>query len=193
MKKILLIGASGMLGSTLGPFLRKFGYPVVTLGRNSDADFNADLTKLSETQSLIRQINPDVVINLIGLPNVDECESNLKKAYLINAQTVENISDVLQSQEQHSYLIHISTDHIYDGKGLHSEQDNITITNNYAMTKYLGELATSKLSPISLEMNKLMKDEKYLDTVICNGKDRAINVADPILVKIYEIIGFFRE
>ena len=59
--------------------------------------------------------------------------------------------------------------------------------------KYLGELATSKLSPISIEMNKLMKDEKYLDSIICNGKDRAINVADPILSKIYEIIGFFRN
>jgi len=59
--------------------------------------------------------------------------------------------------------------------------------------KYLGELATSKLSPISLEMNKLMKDEKYLDLIICNGKNRAINVADPILSKIYEIIGFFRD
>jgi len=59
--------------------------------------------------------------------------------------------------------------------------------------KYLGELATSKLSPISLEMNKLMKDEKYLDLIICNGKNRAITVADPILSKIYEIIGFFRD
>ena len=59
--------------------------------------------------------------------------------------------------------------------------------------KYLGELAAAKLSPISLEMNNLMKDEKYLDSIICNGKDRAINVAEPILSKIYEIIGFFRN
>ena len=36
--------------------------------------------------------------------------------------------------------------------------------------KDLGELASSKLSPISLEMNKLMKDEKYLDSIISKGK-----------------------
>ena len=59
--------------------------------------------------------------------------------------------------------------------------------------KDLGELASSKLSPISLEMNKLMKDEKYLDTIISNGKDRAINIANPVLSKIYEIIGFFTQ
>ena len=59
--------------------------------------------------------------------------------------------------------------------------------------KDLGELASSKLSPISFEMNKLMKDEKYLDSIISNGKDRAIKVAEPVLSKIYEIIGFFRD
>ncbi len=38
-----------------------------------------------------------------------------------------------------------------------------------------------------------MRDERYLDTIISNGKDRAINVADPVLSKIYEIIGFFSD
>jgi tryptophanyl-tRNA synthetase len=59
--------------------------------------------------------------------------------------------------------------------------------------KDLGELASAKLSPISFEMNNLMKDEKYLDSIISNGKDRAIKVAEPVLSKIYEIIGFFRD
>jgi tryptophanyl-tRNA synthetase len=59
--------------------------------------------------------------------------------------------------------------------------------------KDLGELASAKLSPISVEMNKLMKDEEYLDSIISNGKDRAIKVAEPVLSKIYEIIGFFRD
>ena len=52
---------------------------------------------------------------------------------------------------------------------------------------------SSKLSPISLEMNRLMKDEKYLDSIISNGKRRAINVAEPVLAKIYEIIGLISD
>ena len=185
MKKILLIGATGMLGSTLGPFLRKCGYPVVTHGRNSDADLTADLTKLSETQSLIRKTNPDVVVNLIGLTNVDECESNLQKAYLINTQTVENISHVLMNQEQHSYLIHVSTDHIYDGEGLHSEQD-VTITNNYAMTKYAGELAALRTSSAVLRTNFIGRScfvgrESLSDWVFrsCANKD-SVSVFDDV-------------
>ena len=58
--------------------------------------------------------------------------------------------------------------------------------------KDLGDIASSKLSPISAEMNRLMKDEEYLDSIIINGKDRAISVAKPVLSKVYEIVGFFR-
>ena len=79
-----------------------------------------------------------------------------------------------------------------------SDQEIGTIIAEYGGKEFsqfkndLGELASAKLSPISVEMNKLMKDENYLDSVIIKGKERAINVADPVLNKIYEIIGLFR-
>ena len=194
MKKILLIGATGMLGSTLGIFLKKCGYQVVTHGRSSDADLTADLTNLSETQSLFRKTNPDVVINLIGLTNVDECESNLPKAYLINTKTVENISNVLMNQEHSSYLIHLSTDHIYDGEGLHSEQD-VTITNNYAMTKYAGELAALRMSSAVLRTNFIGRSsvvgrESLSDWVFksCLNKD-SVSVFDDVLFNPLSIVS----
>jgi len=58
--------------------------------------------------------------------------------------------------------------------------------------KDLGDITSSKLSSISQEMNRLMKDEDYLDSIIIKGKEKAINVSDPVLSKVYEIIGFFR-
>ena len=79
-----------------------------------------------------------------------------------------------------------------------SDQEIGTVIAEYGGKEFsqfkndLGELASAKLSPISVEMNKLMKDENYLDSVIIKGKERAINVADPVLNKIYEIIGLFR-
>ena len=79
-----------------------------------------------------------------------------------------------------------------------NDQEIGTVISHYGGKEFsqfkndLGELASSKLSPISVEMNKLMKDEKYLDSVIIKGKERAINVADPVINKIYEIIGFFK-
>jgi len=54
----------------------------------------------------------------------------------------------------------------------------------------LGELASSTLFPITSEMNRLIEDKKYLDSIISTGKEKAIIVAEPVLDKVYEIIGF---
>ena len=54
----------------------------------------------------------------------------------------------------------------------------------------LVDLSVSKLGPITTEMNKLMTDTSYIDSVLNEGKDKAINVAEPVLRKTKEIIGF---
>ena len=58
--------------------------------------------------------------------------------------------------------------------------------------KELAELASSKLSPISKEMLKLLADEQYLDSIIKSGKEKAISVAEPVLLRVNEIIGFLK-
>jgi len=59
--------------------------------------------------------------------------------------------------------------------------------------KDLGDLASSKITPISSEMNKLLNDSSYLDSIIEDGKKRAIIVATPVLNKVYENIGILRQ
>ncbi len=54
----------------------------------------------------------------------------------------------------------------------------------------LADLSVSKLEPITNEMNKLMNDISYIDSVLNTGKDNAISVAEPVLQKTKEIIGF---
>ena len=54
----------------------------------------------------------------------------------------------------------------------------------------LADLSVSKLEPITSEMNKLMNDISYIDSVLNTGKDNAISVAEPVLQKTKEIIGF---
>ncbi|SVE30823.1 uncharacterized protein METZ01_LOCUS483677, partial [marine metagenome] len=49
-----------------------------------------------------------------------------------------------------------------------------------------------KLSPITTEMKKLIADTKYLDSIIESGKEKAIAAAEPVLSKVYEIVGFQR-
>ena len=56
--------------------------------------------------------------------------------------------------------------------------------------KDLADLSVSKLEPITTEMNKLMSDISYIDSILNQGKENAIAVAEPVLQKTKEIIGF---
>ncbi len=56
--------------------------------------------------------------------------------------------------------------------------------------KDLADLSVSKLEPITTEMNKLMSDVSYIDSILNQGKENAIAVAEPVLQKTKEIIGF---
>ncbi len=56
--------------------------------------------------------------------------------------------------------------------------------------KDLADLSVSKLEPITSEMNRLMSDVSYIDSILNQGQDNAIAVAEPVLQKTKEIIGF---
>ena len=73
-KKIMILGSSGLLGSTLQDFFRKNEINIYCHARNGTTPYCADLSKESEVLEMLRSINPDVVINLAGLTNVDYCQ-----------------------------------------------------------------------------------------------------------------------
>jgi Tryptophanyl-tRNA synthetase len=76
------------------------------------------------------------------------------------------------------------------------EKDTEEIISIYAgkefsiFKKDLSELTSSILSPISKEMKKLLAEKQYLDSIIIEGRDKAIRVAEPVWSKVYKIMGF---
>jgi tryptophanyl-tRNA synthetase len=57
----------------------------------------------------------------------------------------------------------------------------------------LADLAVAKLSPITTEMNRLMKDPAEIDRILGTGADRAEALARPVLDRVYEITGMIRS
>ena len=53
----------------------------------------------------------------------------------------------------------------------------------------LADLIIYKIGPIEKEIKKLMNDKAYLDSIMVSGKDKAIAEADPVLNKVYDIVG----
>jgi tryptophanyl-tRNA synthetase len=54
----------------------------------------------------------------------------------------------------------------------------------------LGDLAVTKLSPITAEMNKLLADQAYIEGVLVDGAARAQAIAAPIMRDVKKIVGF---
>jgi dTDP-4-dehydrorhamnose reductase len=152
MGKILITGANGLLGSSLVPYLQQCGYDVVTHAYTSQADVKFNLSDSVFSFNIIEQLQPSIIINLVGLTSVELCEDQVNLAYLTNTRTVENLANWIRASRRQCHLIHISSDHLYDGTGPHNELE-VTITNNYALSKFAGELAAIQVPSTILRTN----------------------------------------
>ena len=54
----------------------------------------------------------------------------------------------------------------------------------------LADVIVDKIGPIGKEMQKLIEDKSYLDGIMRKGKEKAIYVADSVLSKVYDVVGF---
>ena len=62
---------------------------------------------------------------------------------------------------------------------------------NFSVLKdSLSQVIVDKISPISLEIKKLLNDQKYLDQILLDGCKKADEIASKKLKKIHEIVGF---
>jgi dTDP-4-dehydrorhamnose reductase len=139
-----------MLGTSLVPHLSSAGYEVVGLSRT--AGVRVDLTDHDATKDALDTLQPDVIVNLAALTNVDECERTPQLAYLMNVRIVENLASWIRAKGLRRRLVQISTDQVYDGPGPHAEYAT-TLTNYYAFSKYAGELAARLVDATVLRTN----------------------------------------
>jgi dTDP-4-dehydrorhamnose reductase len=133
--KVLVFGASGLLGSTLCPFLRAAGHTVQVFTRSPQYRCSSEAQIIDAFSQILDQTSPDHVLNLIGATNVDLCEEDPNYADLLNYFVPQSLSRLCPTG---THLTHISTDQVYSGDGPHKEICAHPI-NIYAQTKLRGE------------------------------------------------------
>ena len=140
MKKVLLIGADGMLGGELRERLEKIydvtGTTIQTL----------DICDKAAVEAKVNEVNPYFIINCAAYTNVDGCETNEDLAKAVNGTAVGNIAEAAKNVG--ATFIHISTDYVFDGKlPVEESYSESMITNPvsaYGRTKLLGEQNAAK-------------------------------------------------
>lgn len=134
--KVLVLGKNGMLGHIVYEYLEKQGYDIVGTTR-SEYDAEKD-----DIKPIIEKIKPNVVINCIGILN-KACEENKPLAIKINSYLPHYLDKL--SEEYGYYLIHISTDCVFDGiKGNYDEKSYPNAISFYGRTKALGEVINDR-------------------------------------------------
>lgn len=142
MHKVLITGGSGLLGSNTAKLATpKFDvyatYNESEINMKNVHFFRIDLTK-KEQLAKIEKIKADFMIHCVALTDVDYCERNPDKAYNQNVLTSINVAEI--AGKIGAYLIHISTDSIFDGtKGNYKEDDMPNPINVYGKTKLEAE------------------------------------------------------
>jgi len=190
--KVLVLGASGMIGSTIIQVLShnkewevhgtirdasvKEYFPDY-IANNLISDVDVDTYNLEQ---LFDNVRPDVVINCVGITkHLPEADDPLR-AIALNALLPHRLSK--HCDESNSRLIHISTDCIFSGaKGEYKEEDPSDAEDIYGKSKYLGEVldtqgVTLRTSTIGHEIRTThgLLEWFLSQKVKCKGYSRAI-------------------
>jgi dTDP-4-dehydrorhamnose reductase len=145
VKTVLITGANGLLGQKL---CRDFSSSHKTVATDLHPESrvflpnlsyqNLDLTDKRALEFRVRSYDPALIINAASFTDVDGCEVHRSEAWAVNVGAVKNLVEVCL--ERKIKLIHLSTDHIFDGEnGPYSEDDPPNPVNFYGKTKLESE------------------------------------------------------
>jgi dTDP-4-dehydrorhamnose reductase len=131
--KIVIVGAGGRLGAALQ---REYREKYDVTGFNHA---QLDLKKFDDVRSKLRPMSFGVLINAAAFTNVDLCETERDRAFLINAEAPGVLAEVCTAKD--AKLIHLSTDYVFDGekRAPYIERDEANPISVYGESKLAGE------------------------------------------------------
>ena len=184
ISKILITGASGMLGSEIIEQLdNKYSIIATTHEKGLNEvlpDFKMVESKIDITEARdiakLMFFKPQFIIHCAAYTDVDGCETNWNRCWRVNVDGTKNICVV--AKELNVPLIYISTDFVFDGrKGtLYYENDYTRPINFYGASKLAGEIL----------VQTMVKNYKIIRTSWLYGKNGK-NFVDSIIKKAREI------
>jgi len=151
--RILITGANGLLGYKLVQLLsQQSNIQTIATGRRTITDLPPnvlfhilDITDAAQTNEVIGQLRPEVIINTAAMTQVDQCETERESCWKANVNGVENL--IAACAENQIHLVHVSTDFIFDGThGPLDEQAVPHPVNYYGESKLAGEQAIQQSS-----------------------------------------------
>ncbi|MEI6695338.1 MAG: dTDP-4-dehydrorhamnose reductase [Bacteroidota bacterium] len=172
MATILVTGSNGQLGNEIRCLSQK--YPDYNFIYTDIEELN--ITDYQQIDQFFKINNIQYIINCAAYTAVDKAEQDTDLARYINANAVKYLSQI--AKKNHSCMIHISTDYVFDGKHHkpYTEMDSICPTSSYGKTKAEGEneVRTHAEKGIIIRTSWLYSSfgHNFIKTILKYGKER---------------------
>ena len=176
MITVLILGSSGLLGKYLYDELKDNNN--INLIHTGLIKRKFDFTNKTHLENLIINKKPNLIINTIGLTDVDKCERQSKISKKINFEIIQNIFNLKNKKKLNFALIHISTDQFYNGKKRKKNNENskIFLMNNYCKHKRMSEITCIKNNALVFRTNffgrSFSKSKSFSDWIISAFKSK---------------------
>ncbi len=146
MKKILVTGANGQLGQCLQKISSQFEEFEFIF---TDSE-TLDITNKEEVNDFFWQNALDFCVNAAAYTAVDLAETEVEKAFLVNADGTENLAEACA--ENNAQFIHVSTDYVFDGENnlAYTEEDFTNPLGVYGASKLAGDELALEVNPCSV-------------------------------------------
>lgn len=136
-ERLLVIGASGLVGSALVRAARDRGLEAVGAARTARGDATVEVNLLDRAGIVraLAAVRPDAVAICSAWPHVDGCEADPTRSERENVGTVRNLLEAL-GEGSTTPVLFFSTDHVFDGaKEVYVESDAVRPLSVYAKHK----------------------------------------------------------
>src|SRR5215213_2052851 len=164
--RVLITGAGGMVGGVLAKHCRGLGDDVLAFDREG-----LDITDERAAREAFGRLKPEAVVNCAAWTDVDGCELDPQRAFLVNSQGVEALATA--SRLAGASFVTVSTDYVFDGlkaEGFYTQRDDPHPASAYGAAKLEGErraqMATARTSVVRTGLVFGPGGRNFLSTVV---------------------------
>src|SRR5919112_1576393 len=133
--KVLITGAGGMVGRLLAEHCRALGDEVESFDHAG-----LDIADERAVREVFARVRPDAALNCAAWTDVDGCELDPQRAFLVNSQGVEALATAARING--ASFVTVSTDYVFDGRREHhfyTQRDDPHPLSAYGAAKLEGE------------------------------------------------------